>query len=251
MIPWFQYTVVYIGPIPIQVWGFFVALGMVVSILLLRNMAKQQGLRPELFLDYAVWMIIGGIIGARLFHIVFYEPMFFLSNPIEVFKIWHGGLSSFGGLTGAAVAFYVYRRWKDTQKLPLLQMTDILSFAAIYGWIVGRIGCFMIHDHLGKPCNCFLAINGPDQPRLDMALVEIISLLPLAVLFLFLRKKQLSHGVFTGILFVYYGVLRFILDFYRAIDIAAADARYFGLTPGQYFAILLSVFGLWLLRKKK
>jgi phosphatidylglycerol:prolipoprotein diacylglycerol transferase len=251
MIPWFQYTVWQLGPIPIQVWGFFVALGMVLSIIILWKRAPRVMLDRELLIDQSVWMIFFGVVVARLFHIIFYEPAFFLANPLEIFKIWHGGMSSFGGLLGAVAAFFYFAKRKNITKSELWKRAELLSYSALFGWIVGRLGCVMIHDHMGRPCDCFLAIDSPDGPRLEMAIFEIIGLLPLAILFYLKRNKRVSERWFTATLFIYYGVLRFILDFFRATDIAAADARYLGLTPAQYFGILLVGTGIFFLYKKK
>ena len=109
--------------------------------------------------------------------------------------------------------------------------------------MVGRVGCFMIHDHLGTHSTCPFAIQTPGGPRLEMALLEILGLIPLALLFYLFRKKKLPSGWYTAVLFLYYGVLRFILDFYRATDIPGADARYVGLTPGQYAGMMLVLIG--------
>ena len=249
MIPWFQYTVIHIGPVPIQVWGLFVAMGMVLSMWILEREAKKRLLDTAMILDIALKMIVSGVVFARIFHIVFYEPAFFLANPIEVFAIWHGGLSSFGGVFGALlVIFSAIKKGKISKKqLPLYG--NMLSFAALYGWLVGRIGCVMIHDHLGAPCDCFLAFNSPEEKRLDMAFLEIICLLPLAGIFFVLKKKHINH-LFTPILFIYYGILRFILDFWRAApDFATGDTRYLGLTPAQYLAMVLVIMGLCMLKK--
>jgi len=246
MFPWFQYTVVYLGPIPIQVWGLFVALGMLLSVWIVWKRAKRLGENPEQIVDLAFWAIVGGLIGARLFHVVLYQPDFYFDNPVEIIKVWRGGLSSFGGLFGAAVGFL----WKARMGLSggfyrkLFKIADILAFAAVYGWMVGRLGCAMIHDHPGIACNCFLAVRWSDgTPRLDMAILEILAMTPLAIWFYLTRRKRKPDGWFLNVLFIYYGALRFILDFFRATDLPGADARYFGLTPAQYFAILLVVLG--------
>lgn len=251
MIPWFQYNVVYIGPLPIQVWGFFVAMGMLLSMWILNREAKRFSLSADALLDTGLKMIVSGVVFARVFHVLFYEPVYFLANPVELFAIWHGGLSSFGGVFGALIVFVWAIRKKKISKTQLHQYANILSYAALYGWLLGRVGCVMIHDHLGAPCDCVLAFDSPDGKRLDMAFLEIMFLLPLAIVFFVLRKKKVQH-LFAPILFVYYGVLRFILDFWRAeSSFATGDARYLGLTPAQYFAILLVIFGIWMLKKKK
>ncbi len=246
MLPWFQYTTVHIGPIPIQVWGFFVAMGMLLSIVILQREAKKRAISAEPLLDLALKMIIYGVIFSRLFHVFFYEPAYFIANPFEIFAIWHGGLSSFGGLFGAFLAFVraVKKGKIKREQLPLYG--NMLSFAALFGWLLGRVGCVMIHDHLGALSTSFLAFRSPEGARLDMAFLEIIFLLPLAVVFLVLKKKKIRH-LFTPFLITYYGVLRFILDFWRADpSFATGDARYLGLTPGQYFAIVLVAAGIML-----
>ncbi|HYE60337.1 MAG TPA: prolipoprotein diacylglyceryl transferase [Candidatus Kapabacteria bacterium] len=249
MLPWFQWTTVHLGPIPIQVWGFFVALGMAVSLFILSKRVKETTLSKEDILDMALWMIVLGLLFSRIFHVVFYEPSYFLHHPGDVVKVWHGGLSSFGGAFGALVGFFlsllkIKKKGREVQVLPL---ADLFAFASLFGWIIGRIGCFMIHDHIGRPCpNCIFSIRMPDgTARLEMALLEIVSLLPLTILFLIQRKKKLRPGWFMSLLFMYYGLLRFILDFFRATDISGADIRYFGLTPGQYSAMIMLAIGLY------
>ncbi len=249
MLPWFELTTVYIGPIPLQVWGFWVALGFVLSTVILTKRLKPFGIKADHVLDFCIWLLVGGFIGARVFHVVFYEPTFFIQNPGELLKIWHGGLSSFGGFAGAAAGFWLFKKRRGfgwMKKLSPMGLFDQFSFAALYGWMIGRVGCFMIHDHLGVPCDCALALNKPDGPRLDMALLEILALLPLALVFFLLRKKKHKEGFFASILLVYYGIVRFILDFWRATDIIHADARYAGLTPAQYISIAMVAYGVYL-----
>ena len=246
MLPYFQYTTVYIGPLPIQVWGFFVAMGMLLAIVILQREAKKRSMNAEPLLDLALKMIIYGVVFSRLFHVFFYEPAYFLANPLEIFAIWHGGLSSFGGVFGAFLAFVRAVKKRKIKRDKLSQYGNMLSFAALYGWLVGRIGCVMIHDHLGAQCECLLAFDSPYGARLDMAYLEILFLLPLAIVFMVLKKKKIQH-LFASFLFMYYGVLRFILDFWRGDpSFATGDARYLGLTPGQYFAIVLVAAGVML-----
>ena len=159
MLPWFQYTTIHVGSIPIQVWGFFVAMGMMLSIIILQREAKKQSMNAEPLLDLALKMIIYGVIFSRLFHIFFYEPAYFVSNPFEIFAIWHGGLSSFGGLFGAFITFVIAVKKGKIKRDELPMYGNMLSFAALFGWIIGRVGCVMIHDHLGKESNSFLAFK--------------------------------------------------------------------------------------------
>ncbi|PIR74855.1 MAG: hypothetical protein COU35_00060 [Candidatus Magasanikbacteria bacterium CG10_big_fil_rev_8_21_14_0_10_47_10] len=255
MIPWFEYHIVQLGPIPIQVWGFWVATGIVVATMLLaRQLKKQYGIDPVHVTDIATYLVVAGFLGARVFHIVLYEPAFYASNPLEIIKIWHGGLSSFGGFAGALVGLWIFKKRKGfawLKKISFIEFVDQAAQMLLLGWMIGRIGCVMIHDHPGIACDCVFALNNPNGPRLDMALLEIIGLLPLATFFVVKRNKKFSPGMKTSILLVYYGVLRFGLDFLRARDVSAPDARYFGLTPAQYFSIVMAVSGVRMMWKNK
>ena len=251
MIPWFQLTTVHLGFLTVQVWGSWVALGMLVAFYLMYRRARQQKISEEQLLDLAFWMIVGGIIGARLVHVLFYAPELYLARPFDIIKIWEGGMSSMGGMLGGLLVFFAYVLKKKFKRKQWLQFTDIFAFATLYGWIIGRIGCFFIHDHPGIRFNYFPAIAWPGGPRFDMALLEIIGLLPLAIYFARTQKKLRKAGWYTVVFALYYEGLRFLLDFLRARDVSEADTRYFGLTPAQYFGIVVAVVILVILLRKK
>jgi phosphatidylglycerol---prolipoprotein diacylglyceryl transferase len=247
MLSYFEFTTVYIGPIPIQVWGFWVALGIAAGTWMLVRAVRPYNVPADRVLDVAMYILVGAFVGARLTHVFFYEPLFFWTHPVEIIKIWHGGLSSFGGFFGALIGFLLYRKRQGfgwlKKKVTVLRFADFGSLALLVGWVIGRIGCVMIHDHPGVLCDCTLAFDGPDGGRLDMAFIEILALLPLLVFFVFTRKKARA-GTHFSILLIYYGALRFVLDFYRATDVVYADTRYLGLTPAQYFSIVMAVVGV-------
>lgn len=249
MIPYYSWTTILLGPLTIQVWGLFVSLGILFSLWIVKKRSTNKPYPVELIYDLFFWSLIGGFVGARLGHIFFYEPIFFIAHPIEALKVWHGGLSSFGGFVGAGIGFFFYAKNKKLSREILALVANELGFAAVFGWMIGRVGCAMIHDHWGVPCNCPLAIATPSGGRLDMAVLEIIALIPLAIWLFIKRNSQKYSQKFLPIISVYYGVLRFVLDFFRATDLSGADVRYLGLTPGQYFAIVLVGLGIYKLRE--
>lgn len=229
-----------LGPLTLQVWGMFVAFGILLSSYIITRTVEPK-IRDQA-LSLAFSMIVWGIVGARIVHVALYAPEYYLTYPLEIFALWHGGLSSFGGILGAAGVF-AYRSYIDRSLRPRVwYLLDRYSFAALYGWLLGRIGCVMIHDHPGVICNCALAFTVTDTRRLDMAFLEILALLPLAIVFLVYRKRW-SERVLTSVLLMYYGSIRFFLDFFRARDTLVPDARYIGLTPAQYIAIVLVFLG--------
>ena len=115
------------------------------------------------------------------------------------------------------------------------------------GLWIGRIGCFLIHDHPGTATDFALGVEYPDGVvRHDHGLYLSINGLLMAIVFFILARKERPTGFYIGLFSIWYGVVRFTLDYWRI-----GDVRYAGLTPAQYFSIALAVFGMWLLYRIK
>src|SRR3989338_6907421 len=166
MIPYFQIIQIHLGPISIYTWGFMVALGILVATAVAARFAKTRGQDPKLIWDLSFWVIIGAFIFARLFH-VFYDPALYFAEPFEIVKIWQGGMSMTGGLFGAAIFGVVYLRFK---KVDVFSHIDTAMFALPLGIGIGRIGCFLIHDHPGTLTHFVLGVNYPGGVRHDLGL---------------------------------------------------------------------------------
>lgn len=135
----------------------------------------------------------------------------------------------------------------------IFKYADVLMFAWPLGHTIGRVGCFLTHMHPGRLSNVLWAVQYPGSARLDMGFIESILLLGYWVVIAVVSTRRGPSPrdgfyVVTGMLF--YGVMRFILDFFRATDIPMADARFFNLTPAQYGSMALVVIGIYLWRKK-
>ena len=247
MIPYFQLTTLNLGPIAIQVWGLMVALGIFAAILAATKLARERGQNHKIFWDLVVWVIAGAFLGARLFHIL-YEPSMYFNDPLELLKIWHGGFSVMGGFLGALLigVWYLKRR-----KVNVSEHVDTGLFALPLGLFIGRIGCFLIHDHPGLLSDFLTAVDYPGGARHDHGLYLSLNGLILFLLFLWMRKKQVGYGAYTIVFLLWYGVVRFLLDFLRATNGGVVDTRYFGLTPAQYLALVMVAAGLWILFKRK
>lgn len=235
MIPYFSWQTIEFGPLTIQVWGLFVSLGAVVFMLVALKLAKLRALSKDVVLDLFVWGFIGGLVGARAFYMIFYEPGLLISEPAEIIRVWHGGASSLGGLFGAAAAFWIYFRKIKMPLVSVLSYLDVCIFALWPAWAIGRIGCFMIHDHIGRLSNFFLAVNFPGGARLDLGLFEsLLAVLVFFVCLLIYKKAGKRPGFMVAVSLAFYSFVRFFMDFLRATDFAGADARYAGLTPAQW-----------------
>jgi len=236
MIPYFSFTAIHLGPVTLQVWGIFVSLGIAAAVLWTYFSAKKHQLSGEAVLDMAIGVIFFGFVVARVFYVLFYNPQYFWAHPFDVFKIWQGGASSLGGFIGAGLAFWVYAKMRKLRWKDMLAYFDVIAPGFWLGWGIGRLGCFMIHDHVGRLTNFFLAINYPTGARFDLGLLESILGFLLFVFSVLLFKKLTvkKPGLLAGTAVAIYAAVRFGLDFLRASDLQSSDIRYFYLTPAQW-----------------
>jgi phosphatidylglycerol:prolipoprotein diacylglycerol transferase len=237
MIPYFSWQTVMLGPIPLHVWGLFVALGAMAATLLARRAAKKRGLSPDHITDLVTHVLICAFIGARLAHVFFYNPSPFLDDPWEVFRVWHGGFASFGGFAGAAIAIALFIRKHGADTFVVM---DTLAEAFPLGWAIGRVGCFLIHDHPGTLSHSFLTVQYPGGSRFDLGLIEVLTGLFVEVLLLLSLRFLPRRGVPSTVVIFSYLFIRFWTDFLRASDLPGSDVRYWpGLTPAQIGICLL------------
>lgn len=246
MIPYFELHVIPLGPIPIQVWGSFVAFGILVAAGLLARVLKREGMDPHLAWDLAFVAMVGAMVGARLGHVFFYDWNYYRGHLPEIIAIWNGGLSSYGGFLGGALFALV---WLRTKGAPLLRVTDATLAALPLGWFIGRIGCFLIHDHPGTLTNSPFGVQFPDGARFDLGMVDgLVGLLVFAVAFPLHRAiGKKFPGVTATVAIQMYAVLRFMADFLRATDLPNSDPRIWGFTPAQYASGVLFLVGDFLI----
>lgn len=240
MIPYFQWQEFFIGPVPIQVWGLMVALGIGLGLGVSVWMAKQQGLEHQHVIDAAFWIIISSLVMARVVYVVS-EWSLFAGSFGDVVKIWEGGMSISGGYAGAAIAAWLYLRAK---KLKFWDYADSIIFGLPLGLFIGRLGCFFIIDHPGRPTSFFLGQEYVDGiVRHNHGLYLSLNGLLLMALFFAVWKwgKNVQKGAYIALFLIEYGIVRFILDFFRATDLGYSDSRFFGLTVAQYLSLLMVV----------
>lgn len=248
MIPFIAWKTIELGPVTLQVWGLFVALGFAFGAFMAGEFAKRRGDDPKIIYDLAGWLVITALVGGRLGHVLFYEPSYFWAHPFDVFAIWNGGLSMFGGLIAStAFALWFLRR----KGVDVWRYADVIAFGLPFGKAIGRIGCFLIHDHPGTATDFFLGVQYPDGVvRHDHGLYLSLNAGVLAIVMLWLSRKPRPTGMYVAVFALWYGVTRFFLDFYRLVDV-----RYLGLTPGQYGSMLLAAVGIgiavWITKRRK
>ncbi|MCC7522822.1 prolipoprotein diacylglyceryl transferase [Candidatus Uhrbacteria bacterium] len=240
MIPWIESHM--IGPF--QTWGLFVAAGYALGTYIAYRRAIQKKQDPQKVLDLAFWMFIGAFLGARIFHVLFYDFDHYLQFPLDAIDPRKPGFSMFGGLLGGAAVFtWIVKR----HALDWISYADTIMWGVPWGCGVGRIGCFLIHDHPGTLTNFILGVKYPDgETRHDHGLYLSLIGFATGLWFLWLNRKQRHPGFWLGAYMIVEGFSRFGLDFLRSVD-----ATYFGLTPTQYLAMPMLAIGIWLVMKVK
>jgi phosphatidylglycerol:prolipoprotein diacylglycerol transferase len=198
------------GPIHIYFFGLMVVLGIIAASIFAIKQAEKRGIIEDTILNVIIISVISGVVGARLFYILFYNPTYYISNPSEIFKIYEGGLSIHGGILSAIIAGYIY---SVKSKNSFLKLADIIAMALPLAQGIGRIGC----DVFGKPMNNIMpwGVNYRGQILHPAQVYEFILDY---VLFIFLWRKS-NNKKFEGELFSIYlisfPIVRGIVEFFR------------------------------------
>ena len=197
------------------------------------------------FDDYLTYLIIGIILGGRLGYIIIYNLSFYINNPLDIFKIWQGGMSFHGGLIGVIFASIFFAK-KNNQN-PFLYM-DIIALVAPVGLFFGRIANFINSELYGTITNVPWAVtfiqidNLPRHPsQLYEALLEGLFLFLLLIYFR--NKFSNKPGVISGLFLIIYSIFRFIVEFYRVPD-EQLGYIFLNLTMGQVVSLIFILSGV-------
>lgn len=243
---------------PIHWYALTYLLAFAMAYLLMRVRLKQEPYRsistpsawtPELIEDILLFAIGGVLIGGRLGYCFFYQPAYYIANPLDIVRIWDGGMSFHGGALGVVVAVAILAR---RQKRPFLQLADFLVPTVPLGLAAGRIGNFINGELWGREASADLPWamifpTGGDVPRhpsqIYQALLEGVLLFVL--LWLYARKPR-YRGQVLGAFFLGYGVLRFVGEFFREPD-AHLGFLSLGMSMGQWLCVPMILAGIALL----
>lgn len=240
---------------PFQIFGLQIptfevltTVGITIGIRYALNKAKSRNLDEKSMIDAILLSIFFGFVGAHIMHVLVYERDF--SHPIKLIQIWKG-ISSTGGFLGGGIACWLYVKYK---KLSVYDFGDCLITGLLLAQFFGRLGCFSVHDHPGALTTFALAVAFPDGTRHDLGLYEAILLFVFLITIHVEKTKQWlnqSSGrwMIAGLMF--YGSIRFFLDFLRAQDLPSSDPRYAGLTPAQYVSLGFVFLSFVLIYRRK
>ncbi|CAN2039818.1 Phosphatidylglycerol--prolipoprotein diacylglyceryl transferase [Candidatus Magnetomoraceae bacterium gMMP-15] len=235
-----------LGPITIHTYGFFVALGFIAAIMFASKEAEKQGINSDKIMDLSFYALVSGLIGARLFYVITEWDNFYL-NPIEIFKIWNGGLVFFGGFITAVITIVWYIKKTDMQ---LWKIFDIMSPSIAIGHFFGRIGCFSAGCCYGRICDLPWAVTFTHPATLARANIPLhpvqlysafTNLFIFIILVLLIKRKKFEGQIFISYLFLY-SIGRMILEFFRGDDRGNFVLRTF--SPAQAISLIMAIAAL-------
>jgi len=204
--------------------------------------------------DYLFYATLGVILGGRLGYVLFYSTNLIWTNPLEVFAIWHGGMSFHGGLIGVCLATVLFAR---ANKLPLWTLADLVALAAPIGLFFGRCANFINAELYGRATDAPWAVIFPGQTvgrhpsQLYEAALEGIVLFVALSWLATQRKAFQTPGLIAGVFLAGYGAARIFVEFFREPDAQMPEALRGYLTMGMILSLPMLIAGLWLIGRAR
>ncbi|GIK37096.1 MAG: prolipoprotein diacylglyceryl transferase [Chloroflexota bacterium] len=245
-----------IGHLMIRWYGLIVVTAIIVGVWLAAHEAERKGFKKEDIYDAALWIVPGGLLGARLFHVLDHWSHEYAANPVRALYLWEGGLAIWGGVIGGLIAGIILarrRRWR------LPRLLDAVAPGLVLAQAIGRVACIITGDAVGKPTTgpFGLAYTNPGAmvPQLGIyytptQVYEIIMNLGIFAVLWQLRRRKLPDGALFLIYLLLYASLRFLITFWSSYQIIAL-----GLNQAQLISLAALIIGLpwlvYLLRGRK
>lgn len=265
-LPFFDLPTLDLG-IPLQPFGIIVATGVLIGAEILRRYGFRHNVEDEDIRSLTMWVIVTGFIGAHVLDILMYEQdRLAAEGPILLLKLWDG-ISSWGGFVGGALGYFFWVWWK--RATPGL-IGDTIGVGLLPAFSIGRIGCSVVHDHIGRATSSSLGVDYPRSELIargfydelggqgaiirahNLAYYELAYLIPVNIFILWLAfqtRRRLPAGLIAALIGLLYAPVRFVLEFWR---LNTSDPRYAGLTFAQWMSIVAVVgcgYAAWWLWK--
>jgi len=241
-----------IGPLQVRWYGLMYLLAFIGFLLLGRLRANEtwRGVTRQDVDDLLFFGVLGVILGGRLGYVLFYKPGYYLSNPLEIFMIWKGGMASHGGIIGVIVVMFLFAR---SRSKPFLQVADFVVPLIPQGLALGRIGNFINGELWGRPADphawpwaMVFPQSGDTLPRHPSQAYQFLleGVLLFVLLWIYSRRPR-ALGTVSAMFLIGYGVLRFIAEFGREPD-AFIGLLAFDLSMGQWLSLPMIIIGIGL-----
>ena len=197
--------------------------------------------------DFILWVTIGIIIGGRTGYVLFYNPVFFIHHPAEIFELWKGGMSFHGGFLGCVAAVMIFARRNN---IPILSLGDIVTAVGPIGLFLGRLANFINSELWGRPADssvpwAMIFPNGGPVPRHPSQLYEaaLEGIVLFTILAVMIRMGALKRrGLILGSFIAIYGIARIVGEFFREPD-PQLGFLWGGLTMGMLLSVPMIIAG--------
>lgn len=235
------------SPVVVRWYSLFFGLSFFIGFYIFRYIFRQEGKKEVDLDDLLIYLFVATVVGARLGHCAFYDfRYYFIENPLEIFKIWEGGLASHGAIFTIVPAVYIFtKRYKGYTFLWLL---DRVSWVVALAAAFIRLGNFFNSEIVGIPTDgtwgVVFALNNEDFPRIPIMLFESLCYFSVFIAYsiIYLRTKgKFSEGLFTAMFFTFMLLFRFICEFWKS---DYDEAVWMGLNNGQVLSIPFFLAGL-------
>ena len=204
----------------------------------------------KIFEDFLGWGVIGVILGGRIGYVIFYNLNFYLDNPIEILKIWQGGMSFHGGLIGVILTIFFFSKLKKIKSMDLL---NLVSSCAPIGLFLGRLANFVNRELIGRPTNSDWGVLffENDVLRHPSQIYEAIfeGLIIFIVIFYIIKKKYSNFINVSALFLIMYGFFRFTIEFFREPD-SHLGFIFINISMGQLLCLPMILMGVMFVKKK-
>lgn len=237
--------IVSFGHLALRWYSLIILAAVFVGLRVVLREASRKGFNRESIYDMVPWLILGGILGARLFHVLDHWQDTFAANPWRVLNVWEGGLAIWGAVAGGLITLAILA-WRRKWKLAFL--LDLFAPALVLGQAVGRLACIITGDAVGKPTNgpFGFAYVSPNAmvPELGVyytptPVYEFLLNMGIFAVLWRLRKKNLPDGALFFIYLSLYSVGRFFISIWSSYQTFAL-----GLNQAQFFSLVALVVSI-------
>lgn len=242
MLPYKAIPVLFsLGSINVYSYGLMYALAIIIGSFIILKVGENRGLNKDKLYNLIVVVLVSQFIGARLFYI-FAHYDYYLTNPLDILKIWQGGLIFYGGFLFGLLAAYVYVK---KNQLNLLKHLDAIAVGLPLGFAIGRIGCFLRGCCYGLPTKLPWGILSEGQVIHPTQLYYVLAGLIIFTILFILRKTKYFDGFLFWIFILMYTSLSFVIEFFRYYEV-----RVWIFSVSQLFDIVFFIIALCFIIKR-